>query len=54
MKLAHKLRNAEYISQSELEKVLKGSLGTAFEVDSYQMEQMIDGIMKVGYIPASK
>ncbi len=48
MKLAHQLRNAEHISQRELERVLKGSLGTSFQVDAYQMEQMINGIMKVG------
>ena len=49
MKIAHKLRSAEQMSQRELERVLKGSLGTNFEVDAYQFEQMINGIMKVCY-----
>lgn len=47
MKIAHKLRSAEQMSQRELERVLKGSLGTSFDVDAYQIEQMMDGIMKV-------
>ena len=51
MKIAHKLRSAEQISRRELERVLKGSLGTSFEVDTYQMEQMIEGIMKVRVHP---
>ena len=48
MKIAHNLRSPEHISQRELERVLKGSLGTNFSVDAYQMDQMIEGIMKVG------
>ena len=47
MKIAHSLRSAEHISQRELERVLKGSLGNNFTVDEFQMEQMITGIMKV-------
>ena len=47
MKIAHQLRSAEYITQRELERVLKGSLGTSFDVSAYEIEQMIDGIMKV-------
>lgn len=47
MKIAHKFRSAEYISRRELEKVLKGSLGTSFDVDPAEMEVMIAGIMKV-------
>ena len=47
MKIAHQLRSAEHISQRELERVLKGSLGTSFEVNDNEMEQMINGIMKV-------
>jgi len=48
MKIAHRLRSAEHISKSELQRVLAGSLlSTKFEVEPHQMEQMIDGIMKV-------
>lgn len=47
MKISHNLRSAEHISRRELEKLLKGSLGTAFEVDSFDLEQMINGIMTV-------
>lgn len=48
MKIAHKLRSAEHISKSELQRVLAGSLlSTKFEVEPHQIEQMIDGIMKV-------
>ena len=47
MKIAHKFRSAEHISRRELEKVLKGSLGTGFEVDPAEIEVMITGIMKV-------
>lgn len=47
MKIAHNLRSAEHISQRELGRVLKGSLGTSFEVNPHDMDQMIDGIMKV-------
>ena len=47
MKLSHKLRSAEHISRRELEKLLKGSLGSSFEVNSSEMEQMINGIMTV-------
>ena len=47
MKIAHNLRSAEHISRHELERVLKGSLGTSFKVDEFQMEQMITGIMSV-------
>ncbi len=50
MKMAHKLRSPEHISRRELEKVLKGSLGTAFEVEPAEMEIMITGIMKVRWI----
>lgn len=49
MKIAHKLRSAEHISKKELERVLVGSLSaTKFEVEPYQMEQMVEGIMKAG------
>lgn len=48
MKIAHNLRSAEHISQRELGRVLKGSLGTSFEVNPHDMDQMIDGIMKAG------
>ena len=48
MKIAHKLRSAEHISKKELQRVLAGSLhSTKFQVEPHQMEQMIDGIMKV-------
>ena len=48
MKIAHQLRSAEHISQRELERVLAGSFQAAkFEVPLDQMEQMVDGIMKV-------
>lgn len=48
MKIAHKLRSAEHISRRELQRVLSGSLEASnFVVEEYQMEQMIDGIMKV-------
>lgn len=48
MKIAHKLRSAEHISKRELQRVLSGSLEASnFEVEQYQMEQMIEGIMKV-------
>jgi len=47
MKIAHKFRSAEHISRKELEKVLKGSIGTSFEVDPAELEVMIAGIMKV-------
>ena len=51
MKIAHKLRSAEHISKRELQRVLKGSFEASnFEVEDYQMEQMIDGIMKVSDI----
>ena len=50
MKIAHKLRSAEHISKKELERVLVGSLSaTKFEVEPYQMEQMVEGIMKVSH-----
>ena len=49
MKIAHKLESAEQISREELERVLTGSLqASSFEVDAYQMEQMMAGIMKAG------
>ncbi len=51
MKIAHKLRSAEQMSQRELERVLKGSLGTSFQVSTYEIEQMINGIMKVRVHP---
>ena len=48
MKIAHKLRSAEHISKRELQRVLSGSLEASnFQVEQYQMEQMIEGIMKV-------
>ena len=48
MKMAHNLMNANYISKKELERVLVTSLrATDFEVESYQIEQMVLGIMKV-------
>jgi glutamyl/glutaminyl-tRNA synthetase len=48
MKIAHKLRSAEHISKRELQRVLSGSLEASnFDVEQYQMEQMIEGIMKV-------
>ena len=48
MKIAHKLRSAEHISRRELQRVLSGSFEASnFEVEEYQMEQMINGIMKV-------
>ena len=48
MKIAHNLRSAEHISRKELQRVLAGSFDSAgFKVESYQMEQMIEGIMKV-------
>lgn len=48
MKIAHKLRSAEHISKRELQRVLTGSFEASnFEVEEYQMEQMIEGIMKV-------
>ena len=47
MKMAHKLRSAEQISRRELARVLKGSIGTSFEVDPAELEVMIAGIMKV-------
>lgn len=51
MKIAHKLRSAEHISKRELKRVLSGSLEASnFEVEQYQMEQMIEGIMKVRII----
>ena len=51
MKIAHKLRSAEHISKRELQRVLSGSLEASnFEVEQYQMEQMIEGIMKVSTI----
>lgn len=49
MKIAHQLRSAEHISQRELERVLAGSFQAAkFDVPLDQMEQMVNGIMKVG------
>jgi len=54
MKFAHNLMNANYISKTELERVLVSSLKAAdFEVESYQIEQMVDGIMKVWKWPAT-
>ncbi len=51
MKIAHKLRSAEHISKRELQRVLSGSLEASnFEVEQYQMEQMIEGIMKVNNV----
>lgn len=51
MKIAHKLRSAEHISKRELQRVLSGSLEASnFEVEQYQMEQMIEGIMKVSTV----
>ena len=48
MKIAHKLASAEYIAREELQRVLSGSLqSTQFAVEPYQMDQMVDGIMKV-------
>lgn len=48
MKIAHNLMNANHISKKELEKVLVSSLrANDFEVEPYQIEQMIGGIMKV-------
>ena len=48
MKIAHKLASAEHISRQEMQKVLSGSLqSTNFPVEPHQMEQMVDGIMKV-------
>lgn len=49
MKIAHKLDSAEKITREELERVLKGSLqASSFEVDTNQMEQIMNGIMKAG------
>ena len=51
MKVAQQLRSAEHMSQKELERVLAGSLqATSLQVDPYQMDQMVNGIMKVHYI----
>lgn len=48
MKIAHKLRSAEHISKRELQRVLTGSFDASnFQVEEYQMEEMIEGIMKV-------
>ncbi len=48
MKIAHSLSTASHISQKELEGVLVSSLrATDFEVEPYQREQMVAGIMKV-------
>ena len=48
MKIAHKLRSAEHMSKRELQRVLTGTFAASnFQVEEYQMEQMIEGIMKV-------
>lgn len=48
MKIAHNLRSAEHISRKELQRVLAGSFDSAgFKVEPFQMEEMIEGIMKV-------